>query len=79
MASFTQAGDTMEDFAFDYPASEGNQDDVYDITMKSVDKCTPAHGSNNLAELVPGTTWTDILYNAGQSCIYSFPQAFILR
>ncbi|KAI4208869.1 MAG: hypothetical protein LQ351_008134 [Letrouitia transgressa] len=55
------------DIAFDYPAKEGNQDDVYDITIKSVDKCTPAHG-NNLAAPVPGSTCEDILNNAWKNC-----------
>ena len=70
MAGTRSEGLTTVDIAFDYPDNKGNQDDVYDITIKSVDKCNPAHG-NNLAEPVPGSTCEDILKNAWKNCMYS--------
>ena len=80
MAGTRLEGLATVDIAFDYPDDEGNQDDVYDITIKSVDECSPAHG-NNLAEPVPGSTCEDILNNAWKNCTYSlmsilgYPQA----
>lgn len=54
------------DIAMDYTGNS-NEDDVYDIKVTSVDKCTPNAGYN-LAEPVPNNKCYDILYTAWRSC-----------
>jgi len=67
-------GRATVDIAFDYPPSEGNQDDVYDIKLTSVDNCTPLNGFN-LNSPVANNECADILHNAWKNC-KSFPEVF---
>ena len=54
------------DVEFDYTGNS-NEDDVYDIKITSVDKCT-ANGGYNLAEPVANHKCYDILYTAWRIC-----------
>lgn len=67
IAGTRQEGRGVVDIAYDYRDSMGVQDDVYDITLQSVDNCTPEHGFN-LASPVANSNCADILYNAWKSC-----------
>lgn len=67
IAGTKQVGRNVLDIAYVYPDSMGNQDDVYDFTLTSVDNCTPAHGFN-LASPVANTKCADILYDAWKKC-----------
>ncbi|KAL8904480.1 MAG: hypothetical protein Q9207_003244 [Kuettlingeria erythrocarpa] len=53
--------------AYEYPPDLGNQDDVYDISITSVDNCTP-NGGFDLATPVPNHQCADILYSAWKDC-----------
>ena len=68
MAGQRSEGRGSVDIAFDYPTNEGNQDDVYDITLTSVPNCTPAGGAFNLATPVANNQCADILHNAWKTC-----------
>lgn len=59
------------DVAFDYTGNS-SEDDVYDIKVTSIDKCT-ANGGYNLAEPVPNYKCYDILYTAWKNCESSLP------
>ncbi|KAL9025128.1 MAG: hypothetical protein Q9196_006003, partial [Gyalolechia fulgens] len=63
MAGERILGGELVDIAFDYPPSEGNQDDVYDIKLTSVLNCTPK-GGFNLATPVANHKCADILHAA---------------
>ncbi len=68
------SGRSTIDIARDYTGT-GSQDDVYDFTIKSVDKCSP-NGGFNLPKPVAGHKCSDILYHAWKDCTlyrYSFP------
>ena len=58
---------TTIDVAFDYPPSEGSQDDVYEIKLTSVPDCTP-NGGFNLATPVANNQCADILHTAWKNC-----------
>ena len=45
----------------------GNEDDVYDISVISVDRCTP-NGGFSLATPVANNQCADILHSAWQQC-----------
>lgn len=47
-------------------------DDVYDITIKSVENCKPEGEGFNLAEPVPGHSCQEILFNAWLNCEHHF-------
>ena len=67
IAGTKQAGRAVVDIAYVYPESLGNQDDVYDFSLTSVDDCTPANGFN-LALPVANSNCADILHDAWQKC-----------
>lgn len=46
-----------------------NEDDVYDISVKSVDGCTPPNGAFNLDTPVSGNSCPDILHSAWKQCM----------
>lgn len=60
-------GRATVDIAYLYPPNMGNQDDVYDIKLTSVDNCTPTNGFN-LASPVKDNQCADILHSAWKSC-----------
>lgn len=60
-------GRVVVDIAYDYPKRLGNQDDVYDFSLTSVDNCTPANGFN-LASPVANSNCADILHDAWKNC-----------
>ena len=60
-------GRATVDIAYLYPPDIGNQDDVYDIKLTSVDNCTPTNGFN-LASPVKDNQCTDILHSAWKNC-----------
>ncbi|KAI9883264.1 MAG: hypothetical protein M1823_004962 [Watsoniomyces obsoletus] len=68
MAGDQNMGRTTVKMAFPYPPSMGNQDDVYDISLKSVPNCAPRGGSFNLATPVANNQCSDILFNAWRKC-----------
>jgi hypothetical protein len=79
MAGVRTEGRASLDIAYDYPPSEGNQDDVYDIKLTSVPNCTP-QGGFNLATPVANNKCVDILHTAWKNCksLLRFP-AFLIR
>ena len=78
IAGAKQMGRGTLDIAYDYTDSLGNQDDVYDFSITSVDNCTPLHGFN-LASPVSNSNCADILHDAWKKCESPFllpPVAF---
>lgn len=67
IAGTKQVGRNSADVAYVYPEKMGNQDDVYDFSLKSVDNCTPAQGFN-LASPVAHSNCVDILHDAWKKC-----------
>lgn len=63
------SGRSTIDIARDYTGTD-SQDDVYDFTITSVDKCSP-NGGFNLSEPVAGHKCSDILYHAWKDCTIS--------
>ncbi|KAL9602203.1 MAG: hypothetical protein Q9179_002629, partial [Wetmoreana sp. 5 TL-2023] len=63
IAGTKQVGRAVMDIAYVYPENMGNQDDVYDFSLTSVDNCTPANGFN-LASPVAKSNCADILHDA---------------
>ena len=64
------SGRTTIDIARDYTGTD-SLNDVYDFTIKWVDKCTP-NGGFNLPEPVAGHKCSDVLYHAWKDCkLYS--------
>lgn len=53
--------------AYEYSNDMMTQDDVYDFSITSVDRCTPLNGFN-LPSPVANTNCQDILYNAWKNC-----------
>lgn len=64
------AGRSSIDIARLYTGSD-NKDDVYDISVKSVDGCTP-EGGFNLDTPVSGNSCSDILHSAWKQCMQPF-------
>ena len=60
-------GRATVDIAYLYPPNIGNQDDVYDIKLTSVDNCTPTNGFD-LASPVKDNQCVDILHRAWKNC-----------
>lgn len=75
IAGNKQAGKGSVNIAYDYPPDLGNQDDVYDITVTSVDNCTP-NGGFNLGTPVANNQCADILHTAWKNCEPLFPHFF---
>jgi hypothetical protein len=75
IAGDKQEGRSVVNVAYDYPPSMGTQDDVYDITVTSVDNCTPS-GGFNLGTPVANNQCADILHNAWKNCELLFPHIF---
>lgn len=67
IAGTKSEGRSTVDIAYLYPPSMGNQDDVYDVKLTSVDNCTPVNGFN-LASPVMGNQCADILHSAWSKC-----------
>lgn len=67
IAGTKQEGRAIVDIAYVYPESLGNQDDVYDFSLTSVDNCTPVNGFN-LASPVANSKCADILHDAWKNC-----------
>lgn len=67
IAGTRSMGRATIDMAYPYPPNMGNQDDVYDISLKSVPDCTPEHGFNP-ASPVKDTQCADILHSAWKNC-----------
>lgn len=60
IADTKQEGRAVVDIAYVHPESLGNQDDVYDFSLTSVNNCTPANGFN-LASPVANSNCVDIM------------------
>lgn len=67
IAGTKQEGRAVMDIAYIYAERLGNQDDVYDFSLTSVDNCTPANGFN-LASPVANSNCADILHDAWKKC-----------
>ncbi|KAI4231791.1 MAG: hypothetical protein LQ349_005388 [Xanthoria aureola] len=60
-------GSYVVNVAYDYPPKMGNQDDVYDMAVTSVDNCKP-EGGFNLGTPVPDHKCADVMFSAWKNC-----------
>ena len=63
-----QTGRQLARVELEYKSNMGTQADVYDISITSVDNCTPPGGDFNLSTPVADNQCADILYNAWGNC-----------
>ncbi|KAL8703830.1 MAG: hypothetical protein Q9225_008106 [Loekoesia sp. 1 TL-2023] len=54
-----------------------SNDDVYDLSIKSVEHCDPGDGGYNLAEPVKGHSCEEVMYNSWSQCEFSFSLALL--
>lgn len=60
----------------EYESNMGTQDNVYDISVTSVDNCTPTEGGFNLPTPVADNKCADILHSAWKNCKFFTPPFF---